>query len=361
MKLTEISNIRLLNQQVTCTKLKSFKEIVNWMGALQAQDFPMSKWAIGIRSDNSTDKAIETEINKGEILRTHLLRPTWHLVSAENIHWMLELTAPGIKAGLKSRLRELELTESLINKCSNIIQDSLKGANHLTREELIVILAKHKVLTDNQRGYHILVRAELDGIICSGIIKGGKQTYALLEERVPKTRDLTKEEALKKIAGIYFLSHGPATLPDFKWWSGLSAADARNALESIKPDLVSDKAGTETYWLFNSLPYPKIDYNIVYLLPAFDEFLISYKDRKASIQLADHKKAVSENGIFRPVIVINGQVRGLWKRTIRKEKVIIETKLFKPVNKSLKKEIEKGIEHYGLFLDKKVETKHFIW
>lgn len=360
MKLTDISNIRLINQQITTPKFKSVKEIANWMGAVQAQDFSMSKWAIGIRLRDSTDKIIETEINNGEILRTHVLRPTLHLVSVENIRWLLNLTAPGIKARLKSRHKELDLTESLFKKCNTIIQNALKGANHLTREELVAILTKAKVLVENQRAYHILVRAELDGIACSGMVKAGKQTYALLDERVPKTKDLTKEESLKKIAGIYFSSRGPATLQDFKWWSGLSIIDSRNALEIIKADLVSEKIGSDTYWLLSRLTFPKIENSSAHLLPAFDEFLISYKVRSASLPLTNFKKAVSENGIFRPVIVINGQVIGLWKRTIKKEKVILEIEFFEPDNKSIKKQIEKGMETFGLFLGKKTETKQII-
>ena len=327
MRLTDISNLRLINQQITTPEFKSVKDIANWMGAVQAQDFSMSKWAFGIRLSNSTDNLIETAINNGEILRTHLLRPTLHFVSAENIGWLLNLTTPGIKARLNSRYNELDLTDSLFKKSNSIIQDSLKGANHLTREELVAILVKAKFPVENQRAYHILVRSELDGITCSGMLKGGKQTYALLDERVPKNKVLTKEEALKKIAGIYFLSRGPATLQDFKWWSGLSITDARNALEIVRPNLASEKSGSDIYWFSNSLNYPENEYFSARLLPAFDEFLISYKSRTVSVPVIYQKKTVSDNGIFWPIIVINGQVRGLWKRTIKRDKIIIEAKL----------------------------------
>jgi hypothetical protein len=360
MTFTDISNIRLINQQINAQKLKSVKDVINWMGAIQAQDFSMSKWAIGIRLPIATEKAIETAIDNGEILRTHLLRPTLHFVSADDIYWILKLTAPGIKASLKSRYKELELSESLFMKCTAIIEDELKGAIHLTREELTAILDKAKISTGGQRAYHILVRAELDGIICSGIVRSGKQTYALLNERVPKTKDLHKDEALEKISRKYFLSRGPATLQDFKWWSGLSMTEARNAFEMIKSDLVSEKAGSETYWAQSCLYVPENKEYSAHLLPAFDEFLISYKDRRASLPLINFKKAVSENGIFRPVIVINGQVMGLWKRTIKKEKVIIETDLFDPDNDSIKNQIEEGIEKFGQFLEKQTEIKHII-
>jgi hypothetical protein len=360
MKPSDISRIRLMNQSVATSEFKSPGEVANWMGALQAQDYSMSKWAIGVRLRGSTDRIIGDAINRGEILRTHVLRPTWHLVSPENIRWLLNLTAPVIKSSLTSRHIELELSEALINKCFKIFRQSLKQANHLTREELISVLARHKISVENQRAYHVFVRAELDGIICSGIVKGGKQTYALLDERVPLKKDLAKNEALKKLALIYFTSHGPATLQDFKWWSGLPAADARNAFEIVKPEMASEKTASELYLFPDVHNFPVNDNRTALLLPAFDEFLISYKDRSHSLALAHFKKAVSENGIFRPVIVLDGQIIGLWKRTIKKEKVIIETELFKPCNKTTWTKIEKGAEKFALFIEKKPEIK-FIY
>ncbi|MBI5538803.1 MAG: AlkZ family DNA glycosylase [Bacteroidia bacterium] len=359
MTLTDITNIRLISQQIAATKFKTVKEIVGWMGAMQAQDYAMSKWAIGVRLPNSTDKEIEHAADNGDIIRTHLLRPTWHFVSAEDIYWLLELTAPRISASLKSRHNELELTESLLKKSNTIIRRMLTGGNHLTREELISEISKANIPVDNNRASHLLMQAELDGIICSGAIKNKKQTYALINERVAKTNNLTREQALEKIARKYFNSHCPATLYDFVWWSGLPVSDARKALEMIKSDLVSEVIGSETYWFTNTFSLFQEDNN-AYLLPAFDEFLISYKDRSASFQFVNQKKVVSENGIFRPVIIINGHVIGIWKRSIKKEKVIVETFFFQSQNKVVKSLVEKTALDYGYFLDKKAEVIHGV-
>ncbi|NVO11843.1 MAG: winged helix DNA-binding domain-containing protein [Bacteroidales bacterium] len=360
MTLTNISNIRLFSQQIAATKFTTVKDIVGCMGAMQAQDYAMVKWAIGTRLPNSTIETIEKAIDQGEILRTHLLRPTWHFVSADDIYWMLELTAPKIKASLKLRHQGLELTESLIAKSNELIQKALLGGNHLTREEIVAILQNAKIATDENRTSHILMRAELDGIICSGATKNKKQTYALLSERVPKSENLTREESLKRIASRYFASRFPATLQDFVWWSGLSVSDARNALEMVKSSFISEKIGLETYWFTNSFSIPKDYNNSTYLLPAFDEFLISYKDRSASLPSENFKKAVSDNGIFRPIIVVNGQIIGIWKRTIKGEKIIVETDLFRPQSKSIKNLIEKKAIAFGNFLGKKTEVKHNI-
>lgn len=360
MTLTDISNIRLISQQIATTKFTTVKDIVGWMGAMQAQDYAMVKWAIGTRLPNPTIEAIETAIDRGEIIRTHLLRPTWHFVSVDDIYWMLELTAPKIKASLKLRHQGLELTESLIAKTNELIQKALLGGNHLTREEIVAILQKEKIATNENRTSHILMRAELDGIVCSGTTKNKKQTYALLSERVPKTKSLTREESLGKIASRYFTSRCPAALQDFVWWSGLSVRDARNALEMVKSNFISEKIGLETYWLTNSFSIPKSESNSTYLLPAFDEFIISYKDRSASLPLGNFKKAVSDNGVFRPIIVLNGQIIGLWKRTIKNDKVIVETALFQPQNKSIKNSIERKAIVFGNFLGKKAEVNYNI-
>ena len=358
MDLTDIANLRLISQQIAETKFKTAKDLVGWMGAMQAQDYAMVKWAIGVRLSNLTDQAIETAINNGEIIRTHILRPTWHFVSADDIYWMLELTAPQIKASLKSRHQELGLSETVVRKSNRIIEKALRDAKHLIREELIVELGKAKIATDNNRASHLFLRAELDGIICSGATRGGKQTYALLEERVPRTKPLTKEEALANLAKKYFASHCPATLQDFVWWSGLSVSDAKHALETGRSGFISETIASQTYWFANFLPMPKTYKETVYLLPAFDEFIISYKDRSASLPFENHKKTVSDNGIFRPVIVVNGQVTGIWKRTIKRDKVIVETELFEQPNKTKKILIEKASVQYGGFLEKKTEMNH---
>ncbi len=352
MNLQDIAQLRLVNQQIAGTTFQNVKDLVGWMGAMQAQDYAMVKWAVGVRLPHSTDQVIETAINKGEIIRTHLLRPTWHLVSAADIYWLLELTAPRIKASLKTRHRELGLSEAVMKKCRTVIEKELSGGRHLTREALIAELQNANIATDNNRASHIFSRAELDGVLCSGAVKGKKQTYALLEEWVPKTSPLPKEEALARLARRYFTSHGPAALQDFAWWSGLSAGDARQALESVQSDFVSETIDSQTYWFTNASSPPNIGQESVYLLPAFDEFIISYKDRSASLPFENHSKAVSNNGMFWPIIVVDGQVTGTWKRTIKKDTVIVELKHFNQPNKTTVDLIEKAAQQFGDFLEK---------
>lgn len=355
MTLNDISLLRLANQQISATKFEAANDIVGWMGAMQAQDYAMAKWAVGVRLPNSTDKKIEMAVAKGEIIRTHVLRPTWHFVSPAHIYWMLELTAPHILSSMRSRHKQLEITDAVVTKSNSVIERILRNGKHLTRDEIFEKLEQGKIATSNQRGIHLLMRAELDRIICSGIPKEKEQTYALLSERVTKKKTLNRNEALAKLAKKYFTSHGPATLQDFIWWSGLPVSDARSALEMVKQNFIPEKIDSQTYWFTDSMPVPKTKKESVYLLPAYDEFIISYKDRSAALTSEHHKKTISDNGMFWPVIVVNGRVVGTWKRSIKKEVVIVEAKFFHAIEKSVKSLIQKTFERFGDFLELKTE------
>ena len=360
MPLPDISITRLLNQKVVNTAFTKAEEIVGWMGAMQAQDYNMAKWAVGSRLINASDKKIETAYNKGAILRTHVMRPTWHFVTAGDIYWMLNLTAPKIRASLKTRQRWLELTETTIVKSNAIIEKALSKGKNLTREELTKDMNDAGIRTDENRLSHLLLCAELDKIVCSGPVKERKLTYALLSERVPDKVVLTRDESLVELAKRYFTSHGPATIKDFTWWSGLAVAEARQALDFAQSALLSETIGNERYWFADSLPKTTADKTTVHLLPAFDEFLISYKDRSASLSLTHNKKAVSDNGIFRPVIVVNGQVAGIWKPIKDKDKVDIETTFFTKINKSAVSLLRNKLDDYGTYLNKSTEIKNVI-
>ncbi len=354
MTIKNIRQIRLSNQQISQTNFTSPAEIVSAMGAMQAQDFNSVKWAIGTRLPDLTQKSIEAAFNKGEIVRTHLLRPTWHIVAAENIYWMLELTAPHILPLLKSRNNNLELTPAIFSKSYKIMARILTGGKHLTREEIITELQKGKISTSGVHAAHIFLQAELEGLICSGSIKNNKLTYALLEERVPKKIQLSKVEALAKLALIYFTSHGPATVLDFSWWSGLTLTNAKHAVEMNRTNLISEKIDSLTYWFAASTIIIRKKES-VHLLPAYDEFLISYRNRSSCIPSGIEKTIISNNGIFRPVILINGQVSGLWRTVKHKNTIAIEANLFQPPNDKIKKSLEDASLKYSHFLNQQTE------
>lgn len=266
----DIPNTRLKNQLIGGAAFNNAKEVVAHMGAMQAQDLPMAKWAVGLRLPGSTIENIEAAINQGEIIRTHALRPTWHLVAAEDIYWMLELSAPQIKGSLKTRHSQLELTASAISKANKILEGMLRGAKQLPREVLVDEFKKAGIRDEDNRAAHLLMLAELEGLICSGSTSGAKQSYALLAEKVPSGKKMSKEESLATLARKYFISHGPATLQDFVWWSGLYVTDAKRGLEFIKAELDMEIIGSQTYWLGKESSHLRRANQCAHLLPAYD-------------------------------------------------------------------------------------------
>jgi hypothetical protein len=350
MNLPDIAAARLMSQQIATAKFTKVKDLVAHMGAMQAQDYAMAKWAIGLRLPGSTEKQIEKSLDKGEIIRTHVLRPTWHIIPATDIYWMLSLSANKIKSLMKAMNKQLELSEKIFTKSNTIIEKALGEGKHLTRDELVNWFEKAKIPTHSNRLSHLLLRAELEGIACSGKMNGNKKTYALLEERVPKKKTFSKEESLALLAKKYFTSHGPATIEDFSWWSGLPLKDARQAMEMVKSNFISEKINEQVYLFSHSLKFAATNQTSVYLLPAFDEFLISYRDRTASLLAKHNKKTISNNGIFNPVIIINGQVTGLWKRSFQKDIVNIEASFFQPQTKATHGLIAKQAKLFEQFL-----------
>lgn len=351
MTAATISQQRFINQKINGPDFTSAQELVHWMGAIQAQDYQMAKYAIGVRLKNATNQTIEDAINKAQIIRTHVLRPTWHFVAAEDARWMLELTAKNLNRALSSNNKKLGLDEKTFKKSNSFIEKLLINGKHLTRKEIMAALEKKGIKTNDLRASHIMFRAETDLIVCNGIKKQKQFTYALLNERIPITKKFTKEEALGELANRYFSSHGPATLKDFTWWSGLSVGDAMNGLEMIKSKLVSEKYKENVFWLKHSA-FKKIKNDLIIFLPSFDELLISYKSREVSLDPQFASRAFTINGIFNPIIVHNSKVIGVWKPQYKKEIFIKEHFFGKPTEKQ-KQLCKRAAKEFGKFMGTK--------
>ncbi len=353
----DIACRRLHNQHISRRTLETPQALVEWLGAVQAQDFAAAKWALGLRLQGVTDDDIEQAFTSGAILRTHIMRPTWHFVSPADIRWLLDLTAPRVNQAIAYYNRKLELDEALFRSTNAVLANALQGGKQLTRDELASALRQAGIVTEGeQRVTQIMMRAELDGVICSGARRGKQFTYALLAERAPRARVLARDEALAELTKRYFTSHGPATAQDFAWWSGLTAADVRAGLALAASHLLQETIDDQTYWSSPSVSPTGNVSQAAYLLPTYDEYTVGYTDRSASFDASHANKLDQRSGLLANAMVLNGQVVGTWRRTLKKNTVVISATSFIPLSSSESRLFAVSANRYAEFLRMPVDS-----
>jgi hypothetical protein len=324
MKRESIGVARLFSQQVAAPTFTDPAAVVRWMGAMQAQDYNASLWAVGLRTVSASEEDVVRALAERRIARTWLMRGTLHLCAPEDLRWMLSLCAPRIVQQSQARLRELELDAATLAASAKIVTAALASGQVLARPELLQRLEDSGIATTGQRGYHILSQLAYKQLICFGPYIAKQPSFALIEEWLPAARALAREEALATLALRYFNSHGPATLQDFTWWSGLVAGEAKAGLAAIVDQLTSLTIdGQLYYWCEKSGEKSEVrsqqSEGSAQILPAFDEFLLGYRDRSAVLAPGDAKRVVpGGNGVFFPIIVVDGRVVGTWKRDRQK-------------------------------------------
>jgi hypothetical protein len=338
----DIARQRLVRNFLIEPSFESPAEVVAALGAVQSQDYDGAKWAVAQRTRGATDADVERAFSSGEIVRTHVLRPTWHFVRPRDIRWMLSLTAPRIQQILSSYERKMGLTPAVFRRSNAAIEKALRDGAHLTRAELKTVLARANVgPLGAQRAAHLVSRAELDAIICSGARRGTVQTYALLDLRVPPTAPLDRDEALLELARRYFLPRGPATAHDFSWWSGLTVADARRAIDIaadvLETTVIDGKTYVQPRGTALRRPAPS-----AHLLPNYDEFFIGYRDRSAiGKRLASIEAVTGGSTLIAHVVVIDGQLVGGWRRTATGITLSLRSRLTAAERRRLRKAIRR--------------------
>ena len=294
----------------------------------------MAKWAIGLRAPGTTDADIERAIDDGEILRTHPLRMTHHFVTPADIRWLLALLGPVAIRRAGKRWDDLGLDAKTIGKSQAVLARALEGGKHLIRAEVNALFEQSGIAPEGQRLPHLIGRAELDGLICSGKRRGNQITIALLDERVPKTPARSRDESLAELAKRYFATRSPATIQDFMWWSGLPAADARAAFASINVDAGASR----------KLPAQ------AYLLPTYDEYMVAYRDRSAIGTPPKRARNFGESTLLGPSIVVGGEVVGSWWRTFGKHSVTIELRPWRKLMPRERAAVEQAADRYAAFV-----------
>ena len=341
---------RLINQQIIQTSFTDPQQLVSWFGAMQSQEYAMAKWAIGLRMPGIHETDIEAAFNKGEILRTHVLRPTWHFVTPEDIKWLLALTGPRVQAFNAPYYKRHELDKKILNKGKDILVKNLRDKNFLDREAIQMAFAKAKINASGIRLALLLMHAELEGLICSGPRKGKQFTYALLEERAPKAKVLNRDEALHKIVVRYFTSRAPATLSDFAWWSGLTVKDGRDGAATLPSNFIHETINGKDYIINEAVPTAPFSKQqrsrATFLMPNYDEFGICYRDRSAI--MGDRGRGI----VFERPFIIDGEVFGSWKPVIKNKMAEVEASFFVSLNKSQQLAATQAIKRYKRYIER---------
>ena len=311
-----------MRQGLTSTGFRAPADVVRWFGAVQAQEYLPAKWGLAQRMSGWPDHArLEAAVTRGEILRTHVLRPTWHFVTPADIRWMLALTAPRVIRAMSSYMRQHGIEARATARAISAMARLLEG-RALTRPALGTSLARKGLAFTGTPLALLTMHAELEGVICSGPFQGRQLTYALLDERAPRTPPLSRDEAGAELVRRFFQSHGPATTRDFAWWSGLTTADARRGLDIVggRPTVVDGL----TYWTVGRSRPARTTASRLQLLPIYDEYIVAYRDRAAVPHGSERLRPLGPGVTFQHALVIDGQIAGTWKTRRSRDRVAVE-------------------------------------
>lgn len=339
----------LLAQQLSQSLCKTAADVVEHLGAIQAQDYLGALWSVGLRAPGLTEASIEQELAAGTVIRTWPMRGTLHFVAPKNVRWMLKLLAPRVISRAAGNYRQEGLDQQIFDRCMSLTVKGLEGGKCLTRDELYQLFSTNKINIEGQRGMHIIVYMAHRGLICFGARKGKQQTFVLLDEWVKPSPELEKEEALEKLAVLYFDGHGAATVNDLAWWSGLTQTEAKLAVALTGKKLSREKLGDTIYYASADAVAPAKASPKALLLPGFDEYLTGSKDRKDLIYNSRHVYKAPANGLLPPKILVNGEVAGTWKRVIGTKEVVVELNFNTP-GKNHERLLRDPLNRYAEFL-----------
>lgn len=311
-----------MRQGLTSSGFRAPADVVSWLGAVQAQEYLPAKWGLAQRMSGSPAHArLERAVTRGEILRTHVLRPTWHFVTPADIRWMLALTGPRVIRAMSGYMRQHGIEAATSARAISLMGRLLEG-RALTRPQLGIELARRGLAFTGTPLALVTIHAELEGVICSGPFQGRHLTYALLDERAPRTPRLSRDQAVAELVRRFFQSHGPATPRDFAWWSGLTTADAKRGLEIVGGR--STEIDGLTYWTVGRPRPARATASRLHLLPIYDEYIVAYRDRVAVPHGSERLVPLGPGLTFQHALVIDGQIGGTWKTRKRVKGVTVE-------------------------------------
>jgi hypothetical protein len=345
----------MATQRVTTPGFASADEAVASLGAVQAQEFYGVRWSLGMRVQGAIGRDIDDAYNAGRIVRLHILRPTWHYVAPKDLRWMLQISAPRVHIVNGSLYRSQGLDAALLVRACEIITAALEGGNHLTRTELADRLERAGISAASVRLAYIIMYAELEGLICSGAMRGKQHTYALVDERVPPAPTISDEEAYIRLLRRYFLAHGPATLDDYTRWSGMTKTAARRALHEIADELESEEIGGLVFYSDPAAPGIQPSATAAWLIPEYDETII-YRDSTLVDFPWMRDRATWDDTLYRPLI-IDGKRAGTWRREIETRRIDFQAQLFTSLTEEQRAALDAAVQRYAAFMELPTELR----
>ena len=291
--------------------------VVRLLVGVQCQDAPLARFSLGQRT-SSTDDVVRAALDSGAVLRTHILRPTWHFVAAEDLRWILALTSTKVESGMAARHRQLQLDPATTERALEALTSLLANGRFMTRQEIGVSFADTGLPSAGEQVGHLLMQAELRAVVCSGPMRGRTHTYGLVDELVPPASPLDRVDAIRLLVERFFRGHGPAADTDLNRWTKLTLTEIRAALAELATDdvFVPTTVDGTTLWSAPDPPLPTPDAARAFLVPLFDEVFLSYRDlnfpRRRDHPLGDRPLSVSETG--GGVVVLDRRDVGWWKR-----------------------------------------------
>ena len=347
---------RLRNTGLARPERRTAKDVVAHHLAMQAQDYGPAKWAVGQRTKNLSDDDLDRALADGSIVRTHVMRPTWHFVARDDIRWLLALTGPRVLRGLRSRFTELGLDSKALAKATKVIARALEGGGSLTRKELAERLAGARIDPSGQRLPFMLSHCELDSVIASGPRKGKDHSYALLDDRVPPLTSFDRDSAVAQLVERYLVSHGPAAVADMRWWSGLTSTDIKAGLEALGDRVRVEEV--EGMQLWGSDPRRPGTPRGALLLHSYDEITVGYTESRylGDRWASNARSAFQERSFPRGLALVDGAIVGHWRRSLARTDVSFEVLLYARGDSERSKAIEKDARRFGDFIGRDVEV-----
>jgi hypothetical protein len=354
MDAREIARLRLRHQRLAGNPEADPVAVVARFGAMQAQEFAVARWSVGQRSARVTDAAVQQAFEDGLILRTHALRPTWHFIAATDLRWIQALTGPRVHAFNGYYNRQHGLDERTADRAAAVLVDALRGGSFRTRAELATALAESGLHATGNKLAYVIMRAELDGLIASGPMRGKQHTYALVEERAPVQIRLEGEAALAELTRRYFAGHGPATVKDFAWWSSLTLTQIRHGIALLRDELSTIEVDGLRYWFTES--FSTVDGGrapAAHVLQAYDEYVVGYTESRPVMNAAG--VIIGLDTLIHPVIV-DGQLAGFWQREVGRPGIVARLRRLLPLSARQERAVQVAFARYSAFAGVPVEV-----